>query len=170
MYEVTGFGLLRTRLQRSASRGYTKFVGREREMEALGHAAGLATQGRGQIVAGVGEPGVGKSRLFFEFKAKHQSGWMVLEAPSVSHGRASAFLPLIDLLWSYFKITADDDERTRREKITGRVVALDPSLEEALPYLYSLLGVSTSESPITEVESRTRKRRTLDAVKRIQIP
>jgi hypothetical protein len=113
-------------------------------MEALGHAAGLATQGHGQIVAGVGEPGVGKSRLFFEFKAKHQSGWMVLEAPSVSHGRASAFLPLIDLLWSYFKITPHDDERTRRKKITGRVAALDPSLEEAVPYVYSLLGVSTA--------------------------
>jgi class 3 adenylate cyclase/tetratricopeptide (TPR) repeat protein len=167
VYEVTGFGPLRTRLQRSANRGYTKFVGREREMEALGHAAGLAAQGRGQIVAGVGEPGVGKSRLFFEFKARLQSGWMVLEAPSVSHGRTSAFLPLIDLLWSYFKIIPDDDERTRREKITGRVVALDPSLEEALPYVYSLLGVSTADSPITEIESQTRKRRTLDAVKRI---
>jgi class 3 adenylate cyclase len=122
VYEVTGMGPLRTRLERAAARGYTKFVGREREMEALGHAAGLAMQGRGQIVAGVGEPGVGKSRLFFEFRAKHQSGWMVLEAPSISHGRASAFRPLIDLLWSYFKITPDDDERTRRERIAARVV------------------------------------------------
>ena len=82
------------------------------------------------------EPGVGKSRLLFEFKAVSQSGWMVLEAFSVSHGKASAFLPVIDLLWSYFKITSDDDERTRREKINGKVLTLDRSLEDALPYLY----------------------------------
>jgi class 3 adenylate cyclase len=104
VYEVTGLGPLRTRLQRSASRGYTKFVGREREMEALRHAAELAQQGHGQVVAAVAEPGVGKSRLFHEFKAKNQSGWMVLEAVSFSHGKATAYLPLFDLLRSYIGI------------------------------------------------------------------
>ena len=90
VYEVTGLGPLRTRLQRSAGRGLTKFVGREREMEALKHAAEQAKAGRGQIVAAMAEPGVGKSRLYFEFKATSQSGWMVLETFSVSHGKASA--------------------------------------------------------------------------------
>jgi class 3 adenylate cyclase len=90
VYEVTGLGPLRTRLQRSAGRGLTKFVGREREMEALNHAAEQAKGGHGQIVAAIAEPGVGKSRLFFEFKATSQSGWMVLETFSVSHGKASA--------------------------------------------------------------------------------
>jgi class 3 adenylate cyclase len=142
VYEVMGLGPLRTRLQRSAGRGYTKFVGRAREMDALKHAAELAQQGRGQIVAAIAEAGVGKSRLFHEFKAIAQSGCMVLEAFSFSHGKASALLPVIDLLWNYFKITSDDDERTRREKITGRVLALDRSLEDALPYLYALLGLA----------------------------
>ena len=113
------------------------------------------------------EAGVGKSRLFFEFKAVSQSGWMVLEAFSVSHGKASAFLPVIDLLWSYFKITSDDDERTRREKVTGRVLALDRSLEDALPYLYWLLGLTDENNRIAEIEAQTRKRRSLDAIKRI---
>ena len=90
VYEVTGLGPLRTRLQRAAGRGLTKFVGREREMEALKHAAEQAKSGHGQIVAAMAEPGVGKSRLFFEFKATSQSGWMVLETFSVSHGKASA--------------------------------------------------------------------------------
>src|SRR5262249_46381482 len=161
-YEVTGLGPLRTRLQRSANRGYTKFVGREREMQALSHCADLARQGHGQIVAAVAEPGVGKSRLFEEFKLKNRSGWMVIEALAVSYGKASAFLPLIDLLWGYFKITSEDDERTRREKITGRVVALDRSLEDALPYLYGLLGVAGLESPTAGFEPETRKRRALD--------
>ncbi len=135
VYEVTGLGPLRTRLQRSAGRGLTKFVGREREMEALKHAAEQAKAGHGQIVAAIAEPGVGKSRLLFEFKATSQSGWMVLETFSVSHGKASAYLPVIDLLHGYFKILAKDDTRTRREKINGRVITLDRALEDAPPYL-----------------------------------
>jgi hypothetical protein len=115
--EVTGIGTLRTRLQPAAARGYTKFVGRQREMETMKHAAELAKSAHGQIVAAVAEPGVGKSRLFYEFKVKQQSGWMVLDAFSVSHGKASAYLPVIDLLHGYFRISADDDARTRREKV-----------------------------------------------------
>jgi hypothetical protein len=122
VYEVTGLGPLRTRLQRAVGRGLTKFVGREREMEALKHAAEQAKGGRGQIVAAMAEPGVGKSRLFFEFKATSQSGWMVLAGFSVSHRKASAYFPVIGLLHSYFKITGDDDLKTRCEKVTDRVL------------------------------------------------
>jgi len=167
VFEVTGLGPLRTRLQRSVGRGLTKFVGREREMEALKHAAEQAKAGRGQIVAAMAEAGVGKSRLFFEFKAKNQSGWMVLETISVSHGKASAFLPVIDLLWSYFKINSGDDERTRRENVTGRVLALDRSMEDTLPYLFSLLGTVESDDPLAQMDANVRRRRTLDAIKRI---
>jgi adenylate cyclase len=167
VYEVIGLGPLRTRLQRSAGRGMSKFVGRQAEMDSLKRAAQQAKAGRGQIVAAIAEAGVGKSRLFFEFKAVSQSGWMVLEAFSVSHGKASAFLPVIDLLWSYFKITSHDDERTRREKVTGRVLALDRSLEDALPYLYGLLGLTAENNQVADVEAQTRKRRSLDAIKRI---
>ena len=167
VYEVTGLGPLRTRLQRSAGRGLSKFVGRQAEMDALKRAAEQAKTGRGQIVAAMAEAGVGKSRLIFEFKAVSQSGWMVLEAFSVSHGKASAFLPVIDLLWSYFEINSDDDERKRREKINGKVLTLDRSLEDTLPYVHSLLGLSDENSPLAEMEPQTRKRRSLDAIKRI---
>jgi class 3 adenylate cyclase/tetratricopeptide (TPR) repeat protein len=167
IYEVTGLGPLRTRLQRGAARGYTKFVGREREMETLRHAAELAKDGHGQIVAAVAEPGVGKSRLFFEFKAKNQSGWMVLEAFSVSHGKASAYLPLIDLLHGYFEITAEDDARRRRQKVLGRLLDLDRSLEDAVPYLFSLLGTVEGEDSLAQMDAQVRKRRTLEAIKRI---
>src|SRR6516225_5291737 len=141
VYEVTGLGPLRSRLQRAAGHGLTKFVGRDREMEALRHAADQAKSGHGQIVGAMAEPGVGKSRLFFEFKAKNQSGWMVLEALSVSHGKASAYLPVLDLLHNYFRITSDDDARFRREKVAGRITVLDRSLEDTLPYLFNLLGL-----------------------------
>src|SRR2546430_1554400 len=102
VYEVTGLGVLRTRLQRSAGRGLTKFVGRDREMNAMRRALDLAKQGRGQIVAAIGEAGLGKSRLFYEFKATVQSGCLVLETFSVSHGKASPYLPIIEFLNNYF--------------------------------------------------------------------
>src|SRR5271156_5657668 len=129
VYEVTGLGPLRTRLQRSAGRGYTKFVGREREMDAMKAAADRAISGHGQIVAAMAEAGTGKSRLFYEFKVKNQSGWMVLETISFSHGKASAYLPVLDLLHGYFKIVGEDDPRTRREKVAGRIAILDRTLE-----------------------------------------
>jgi class 3 adenylate cyclase/tetratricopeptide (TPR) repeat protein len=169
VYEVTGLGPLRTRLQRSAGRGYTKFVGRQRELDAMKAAAELAKAVHGQIVAAMAEPGVGKSRLFYEFKAVSQSGWMVLEAFSVSHGKASAFLPVIDLLHGYFDVRSEDDARKRREKVAGKIVILDPTLNDALPYLYSLLGLAMEPDPLAQMDAQARKRRTLDAIKRILI-
>jgi predicted ATPase/class 3 adenylate cyclase len=167
VYQVTGLGPLRTRLQRATGRGLTKFVGREREMEALGNAAERAKSGHGQIIAVMAEAGTGKSRLFFEFKAKNQSGWTVLEAFSVSHDKASAYLPAIDLLHGYFRIAPSDDARTRREKVNGKVLTLDRSLEDALPYLFGLLEIVNGEDPLTQMDGQLKKRRTVDAIKRI---
>jgi len=167
VYEVTGLGPIRTRLQRSANRGYTRFVGRQKEMSALQHAAEKARAGHGQIVSVMAEAGVGKSRLFHEFKLTSQSGFMVLETFSVSHGKASAYLPVLDLLWNYFGITSEDDRRARREKVTGRVIALDRSLEDILPYLFGLLGIVESDDPHAQMDAQVRKQRTLNAIKRL---
>jgi class 3 adenylate cyclase/tetratricopeptide (TPR) repeat protein/ribosomal protein L40E len=167
VYEVTGLGPLRTRLERAAGRGLSKFVGREREMEAMKNAAEQAEAGHGQIVAAMAEAGVGKSRLLFEFKAVSQTGWMVLEALSVSHGKASAYLPVIDLLQSYFKIVGADDQRARRAKVTGNVLTLDRSFEDTLPYLFALLGIIEGEDPLAQMDAQIKKRRTLEAIKRI---
>jgi class 3 adenylate cyclase len=167
VFQVTGLGPLRTRLQRAVGQGLTKFVGRQREMEALEHALEQTRAGHGQIVAAMAEPGVGKSRLFYEFKATTQSGWMVLEALSVSHGKSSAYLPVIDLLHSYFLFTSEDDVRIRREKVTGRVLALDRTLEETLPYLFALLGLVEGEDQLAQMDGQIKRRRTLQAIKRI---
>ncbi len=167
VYEVTGLGPLRTRLQRSAGRGLTKFVGREREMDAIKHAADRGKSGRGQLVAAMAEAGTGKSRLFFEFKVTHQSGWMVLETFSVSHGKASAYFPVIDLLHNYFKIVGEDDIRARRAKVTGNVLTLDRALEDTLPYLFALLGLAEGDDQLESMDPQIRKRRTLDAIKRV---
>src|SRR5262249_30657868 len=129
VYEVLGAGPLRTRLQVAARRGLTKFVGRHAELEQMRAALEQAKAGHGQIVGTMGEPGLGKSRLLYEFKLLSHSGCLVLEAYSVSYGKASPYLPVIELLKSYFQIQLPDDERTRRERVLGKVLGLDRSLE-----------------------------------------
>jgi class 3 adenylate cyclase/tetratricopeptide (TPR) repeat protein len=167
VHEVTGLGPLRTRLQASARRGLSKFVGREAELAQMKRALELAKGGRGQMVAAVGEAGVGKSRLFFEFQAIGHSGCLVLETLSVSHGKASAYLPLIDLIKNYFEIVPDDDVRRRREKIAGKIMILDRTLEDTLPYIFTLLEVVESDDTLARIDPEIRRRRTLDAIKRL---
>src|SRR5271169_3021666 len=136
-------------------------------MDAMKHAAEQARAGHGQIVAAMADAGVGKSRLLFEFKAVSHSSWMVLETLSVSHEKASSYIPLIDLLHGYFGILSDDKGRVRREKVAGKIAILDRALEDALPYLLGLLGLAEGEDPLAEMDVQERKRRTLDAIKRI---
>ncbi len=167
IYEVVGVGPLRTRLQASARRGLTRFVGRQSELKQLQHALARAKTGQGQIVGTMGEPGLGKSRLFYEFKLLSLSGCLVLEAYSVSHGKASPYLPVIELLKSYFRIEPPDDERTRREKVAGKVLMLDRSLENTLPYLFALLGIEEQPSPLQQMDPQIRRRRTFDAIKKL---
>ena len=165
VYELVGLGELRTRLQISAQRGLSRFVGRQHELEQLRQALALAQGRRGQIVAVVAEAGVGKSRLFHEFKLLSPDETFVMEAFSFSHGRASPYLPVIGLLKDYFRIGDQDDERTQREKITGRVLALDRALEAAMPYLFALLGIQDPGSPLDEMDSTVRRQRTREAIK-----
>jgi class 3 adenylate cyclase/tetratricopeptide (TPR) repeat protein len=167
VHEVTGLGPLRTRLQASARRGLSRFVGREAELTQMKRALDLAKGGCGQIIAAVGEAGVGKSRLFFEFQAIGHSGCLVLDTLSVSHGKASAYLPLIDLLKNYFEIVPDDDARRRREKVAGKIMILDRSLEDTLPYIFTLLEVVESDDSLVRMDPEIRRRRTLDAIKRL---
>jgi hypothetical protein len=96
-------------------------------------------------VAVMAEPGVGKSRLFHEFKLISQSDWTILEAFSISHGKASSYLPVIELLKDYFEIQTGDDERKRRERVNGKIITLDRSLEDTLPYLFTLLSLNAGD-------------------------
>ncbi len=169
VYEALGVGPLRTRLQLSARRGLMRFVGRQSELEQMQHALNQTVQGHGQIVAVIGEPGVGKSRLCYEFKLLAQAGCLVLETFSVAYGKAYAYLPLIDLLKNYFQITPADDERRRREKVMGRVLALDRNLEEILPSLFSLLSIDEPATASQEVDPQVKRQRIFDAVKKLLV-
>jgi class 3 adenylate cyclase/tetratricopeptide (TPR) repeat protein len=168
VYELIGAGTARTRLQAAALRGLTRFVGRDAEVEHLRRVLGQADAGHGQVVAIVGEAGVGKSRLVYEFTHSHRvQDWLILEASSVSYGKATSYLPVIDLLRSYFKIGDRDDHREMRAKVLGRVLGLDRALEPLLPPLLALLDVPVENAAWQNLDPRERRQLPLDAVKRL---
>jgi class 3 adenylate cyclase/tetratricopeptide (TPR) repeat protein len=168
IFELTGGNPTRTRLQTAAARGLTRFVGRVSELEQLGHALEHARAGHGQVLAAVGEPGVGKSRLFFEFVRSHRThGWRVLESSSVAYGKAAAYLPAVELLKAYFQIEGSDDARKIREKVTGKLLTLDEALRSSLSPFLALLDVAVDDPAWLVLDSVQRRRQTLDGFRRL---
>ena len=168
IYELIGARPRSSRFHAAAARGLTEFVGRENELEVLSQALARAAAGRGQVIAIVGEAGVGKSRLIWEVTHSHRvQGWLVLQAGSVSYGKATSYLPVVDLLKGYFCIEDHDEPRTAREKLTGKLLTLDRALESDLPALLSLLDVPTDDLQWSTLDPPQRRRRTLDSVKRL---
>ena len=122
VFELTGVGAVRSRLQVAAHRGLTRLTARESELDQLRLALERAGLGQGQVAAVVGEPGVGKSRLCWEFlQSKHSQGWHILESRSVSYGKSSAYLPVIDLLKAFCEVEDRDDTSAVREKVSAKI-------------------------------------------------
>jgi class 3 adenylate cyclase/tetratricopeptide (TPR) repeat protein len=168
VFELVGASHLRRRLQAAAPRGLTPFVGRQPELEALYQALARAQTGHGQVVALVGEAGVGKSRLVYEFVHSHRTqGWRVLESASVSYGKATPYFPVVDLLKRYCHVEDGDDVRAVRAKVTGQVLTLDETLQEALPALLALLDAVPDDSSFLDLDPTQRRQRTLDGLKRV---
>ena len=168
VFELVGASALRRRLQAAAARGLTRFVGREAEIAALRHTLDQAGAGHGQVVAVVGEAGVGKSRLVYEcVHAHYTQGWRVLESASVSYGKATPYFPVVDLLKRYAHVEDADEPRTARAKITGQVLTLDETLQEAVPALLWLLDALPDDSPFRTLEPPQRRQRTIEALKRV---
>jgi tetratricopeptide (TPR) repeat protein len=168
VFELVGASTTHRRLQASAARGLTRFVGRQQELGALQQALEWAGAGHGQVVALVGEAGVGKSRLVYEFvHSHHTQGWLVLESASVSYGKATPYFPVIDLLKRYSHVEEHDDTRTVRAKVTGQVLTLDSTLQDTVPALLSLLAALPEDSPFLTLDPPQRRQRTLDALKRV---
>jgi class 3 adenylate cyclase/tetratricopeptide (TPR) repeat protein len=168
VYEVVGAGAARSRLQAAAARGLTRFVGRSAELDQLFRALERARGGHGQVVGVVGEPGVGKSRLFWELvQSPRTRDCLVIESGSVSYGKATAYLPVIELLRVYFQVSGRDDARKIREKVSGKLVTLDESLLSAAPAFLALLDVAPDDRAWQGLDPPQRRQRTLDALKRL---
>jgi class 3 adenylate cyclase len=166
VFELVGAASTRTRLQAFAARGLTRFVGRQVELEALRQALERAGTRHGQVVAVIGEPGVGKTRLVYEFtRSHHTHGWLVLESSSVSYGKATAYLPVRDLLKAYFQIDDRDDGRKMREKLTGKLLTLDAALGPTLPAFLTLLDVPVEDRHWQDLDPTQRRQRILEAIK-----
>jgi tetratricopeptide (TPR) repeat protein len=143
-------------------------VGRESELDQLRGALERARAGHGQVVAVVGEPGVGKSRLYWEFSHSHRAeGWLILESGSVSYGKATNYLPIIELLRAYFQIESADDARKIREKVTGKLLSVDRQLESCVSPILWLLDIPIEDEHWEHLDPPQRRQRILDGVKRL---
>jgi tetratricopeptide (TPR) repeat protein len=143
-------------------------VGRQTELDVVQRALAQAASGQGQVVALVGEAGVGKSRLVYEVVHSHRTqGWRVLETASVSYGTATPYFPIIELLKRYAQVEERDDLRTIRAKVTGQVLTLDDTLQPVLPALLALLDAVPDDSPFRTLDPPQRRQRTLEALKRL---
>jgi class 3 adenylate cyclase/tetratricopeptide (TPR) repeat protein len=168
VFNVIGAGQVRTRFQAATLRGLSRFVGRDAEMEQLRAALDGVRHGHGEVVAVVGEPGVGKSRLFHELTHSHRvAGCRILQASSVAYGRATSYLAVIDFLKGYFGIAERDETRSIRAKVTGHLLTLDETLKDAVPPVLWLLDALPEEDHLWDLEPPQRRQLTLDAVKRL---
>jgi len=166
--EVIAAGRVTTRFQAAVLRGLSQFVGRNAEMEQLESALEEARQGRGRVVAVVGDPGMGKSRLFHELTHSDSvRGCRVLQTSCLSYGQAKSYRPVIDLLRAYFRIDDRDDLRSIRAKITGHVLTLDESLRDLLPPIFWLFDVLPEGDGLGNLEPPHRRQVTLDALERL---
>jgi len=168
VYEVVTKGRAKTRFQAATARGLSQFVGRDTELQELRSALAEACLGHGQIVAVVGEPGVGKSRLFHEFvRSGYITGCRTLQASAFSYGRASSYLLAVELLKPYFQIDERDDVRSVRAKVTGHLLTLDETLRDVVAPVLWLLDALPVDDSFRDLEPPQRRQRTLDAVERL---
>ncbi len=159
VFELAGVGTARSRLDLSRERGFSRFVGRDKEMAVLEAGLEQAHEGGGAVVAVVAEPGVGKSRLCHEFVERaHGGGIEVFEAQAQSHGQETPFMPVLQMLRAYFGIADADSERTVREKVAGRALLLDPEFADELPILFDFLGVPDPTRPAPQLSAEARQR------------
>jgi class 3 adenylate cyclase/tetratricopeptide (TPR) repeat protein len=168
VHELVGVTAVRSRLQAAARRGLSRLVSRTAELAELERALDRAAAGQGQLVAAVGEAGVGKSRLFYDFlHAPRTQGWRILETAALSYGKTTSYLPVIDLLRRWFGVSERDGPAEMRAKVTAAVTALGPDLAAALPALLALLEVAPDDPGWSALDPAARRQRIQEAVKRL---
>jgi adenylate cyclase len=165
---LKGLGAARTRFDISRSRGLSRFVGRAADIRVLEDALSHTHSGQGQVVGVVADAGTGKSRLCFEFLERCRAGGtQVFEGRAVAHGKNIPLLPVLEVFRSFFGITSEDDDRSAREKIAGRMVLLDQGFADALPLLFDFLGVADPDRPAPRLDPEARQRQLLAIMRQV---
>jgi class 3 adenylate cyclase/tetratricopeptide (TPR) repeat protein len=168
IYELAGRGEATGRVEALRRRGLSHFVGREAEMDALESARDQALAGQGQVVGIVGEAGVGKSRLSYEFAERcRERGMPVFQVAAQAHAKSVPLAPVLQLLRDFFGVGERDPDRVARRRIGEAVTALDPGLGEELRLLFELLAVADPERPAEQMAPEARQRRLLALLKRL---
>ena len=168
VFELAGIGQARSRLDLARERGFSSFVGREDELARLDRALERAREGEAAAVGVVAEPGIGKSRLYHEFAQRCRTeGLEVFEAQGQAHGKAIPFMPILQMLRSFYGIADQDPEQTAREKIAGRSLLLDPGFADDLPLIFDFLGVPDPERPVPRMDPEGRQRALADYLCRL---
>jgi class 3 adenylate cyclase/tetratricopeptide (TPR) repeat protein len=169
VFELAGHGVARTPLEVAAAKGFSRFVGREREMALLDGAFVDTANGEGQVIGVVAEPGVGKSRLCHEFAERCRAGgFEVFVAHGLAHARSVPFVPVLEVLRSQFGIGEGDDPAAARAKVYGAVRDLDSSTEESLPLLFDFLGVADPDHPAPAMDADARQRQIFAVLNRLR--
>ena len=167
-YAVLGVGPRRSPLEVHRKRPLSRFVGRERELTMLLDLLAEVEQGRGQAVGIAGEPGVGKSRLCYEVaQLQRTHGWRILESSPAAYDKDTAYLPIVDLLKTYFHLDPRDDGPTMRDKVSTQLRTLDEALVPTLPAFLTLLDLPVEDPPWQALEPPQRRERLLEACKRL---
>jgi class 3 adenylate cyclase/tetratricopeptide (TPR) repeat protein len=169
-YELLGAKAVRTRLQVAAAQGLTHFVGRRSEIAQLRRACDRACAGHGQLVAIVGEAGVGKSRLVHEFvHSKSASACRILEVGAAYYGATTSYFLVTEFLRAFFQIAASDEPWAVREKVAKRILTLDERLLPTLPTLLDLLDLPQEDLPSPTDTPPQKQRSILEALKRLLV-
>ena len=168
VFDLAAVGAFRTRFDRSRARGLSAFVGRDREMAALDAALERARRGSGQVVGVVAEAGTGKSRLCAEFAERCRArGIPILEGRGVAHGKAIPMLPMLEMWRAFYDIRDGEGPETTRARIASRLLQMDESFREMLPYVFDLFGVPDPANPSPAIDSEQRQKRIHGVLKRI---
>lgn len=167
VFELKGPGALQSRFDVSRARGLSRFIGRERELARLEAALDETIAGHGQVVGVIGNAGVGKTRLCYEFleRCRHR-GILVYEGRATPHTSALRHVPVIQILRSYFEILDTDSPAVAREKIAGRILMIDEELRDTLPLVFEFMGVSDPDHPAPRIDPEARQRQISTVLRR----
>ena len=168
-FELIGAREARTRLDVSADRGLTPYVGREGELEILLQCFEKAKTGQGQMVFVVGDAGIGKSRLLYEFRQRLGDEATWVEGRCLSFGQSMAFHPIIDMLKRNFRVEEGDAEGTIAQKLARDVALLGEDLRPILPYLYYLLSLDPGDVAVATMDPQRRRGEIFGALRRLLV-